>query len=88
MTRVSGQGSRTLINREFPHRVLVQAQEVRGPMLNQVVRFHENRGLPIKDHSLRQDDKWYVVYCFAARDSAESFNMLFGGELIAAQIMQ
>jgi hypothetical protein len=82
MTRAEGHASRSLLNREFPHRVLVEAQKLRGTTAEQVFRFHANRGLPLKDHSLRQDDKWYVVFCFAARETAEAFHLLFGGELI------
>jgi hypothetical protein len=82
MTRARGQASRTLLNREFPHRVLVHADNVRGRTLNQVDAFHANRGAPVRCHSLRQDDQWYAVYCFAARETAEAFHLLFGGELI------
>ena len=81
MTRAQGQASRSLLNRKFLHRTLVDAEELRGLMLNQVFRFHANRGLPITNHSLRQDGKWYVVFCFAARETAEAFHLLFGGEL-------
>jgi hypothetical protein len=36
----------------------------------------------MKTHSLRQDDKWYVVFCFAGRGVAEAFQLSFGGELL------
>jgi hypothetical protein len=87
MTRARGQASRSLLNREFPHRVLVRAENVRGRMFDAVDNFHTNRGLPLKTHSLRQDDKWFVVYCFADREAAEAFHLLFGGELLKAQLL-
>jgi len=81
MTRAQGQASRSLLNREFQHRVLIRADNVRGRILNQVDTFHANRGAPVRCHSLRQDDKWFAVYCFAMRETAEAFHLLFGGEL-------
>ncbi len=82
MTRARGQASRSLLNREFPHRVLVHADHVRGHMLNAVHAFHDNRGVPVGCHSLRKDDEWYAVYCFSGRGIAEAFQLLFGGELL------
>jgi hypothetical protein len=82
MTRARGQAFRALLNRGFPHRVLVRAENIRGRMFDAVDAFHANRGLPLKTHSLRQDDNWYVVYCFAGRGAAEAFQLLFGGELL------
>jgi hypothetical protein len=82
MTRARGQASRSLINREFPHRALVHADNVRGRTLNELHTFHDNRGIPVKHHSLRKDDEWYSVYCFAEEGTAEAFQLLFGGELI------
>jgi hypothetical protein len=83
MTRA--QASRSLINREFPHRVLIPADNVRGRILGQVHTFHANRGAPVRCHSLRQDDKWYSAYCFAERGTAEQFQILFGGALANTQ---
>jgi hypothetical protein len=37
--------------------------------------------VPVKYHSLRLDDQWYSAYCFAEREAAEEFQVLFGGEL-------
>jgi hypothetical protein len=81
MTRARGQASRSLINREFPHRVVVLADSVGGRVLDDVHAFHDNRGLPVTCHSLRQDDQWFSAYCFAERRAAEQFQVLFGGEL-------
>jgi hypothetical protein len=60
-TRARGQPSRTLLNREFPHQVLVLADNVRGRALDSVNAFHDVAGVPIKSRSARKDDKWYCL---------------------------
>jgi hypothetical protein len=42
MTRARGQSSRTLLDREYPHQVLVAADNVRGKALEKVLDFHAN----------------------------------------------
>ena len=83
VTRAPGQASRSLINRELPHRVLVRAEDVRGRALDAVYAFHDNRGVTVRCcHSFRKDDEWYSVYCFTGRGMAEGFHLLFGGQLL------
>jgi len=77
-----GKPSRTPFNREFPHRVLILADDMRGPALDGISAFHDDAGLPIKSRSARKDDKWYRLYCFAERRHALSFQLKFGGELL------
>ena len=84
VTRARGQASRSLINRELPHRVLVRAEDARGRALDAVYAFHDNREVPVRSHSLRKDDEWYLVYCFTGRGMAEGFHLLFGGQLLNA----
>ena len=60
----------------------MHADNVRGQILDAVYAFHTNRGVQVKCHSLRQDDQWYAVYCFAGRGIAEAFQLLFGGQLL------
>ena len=81
MTRARGQSSRTLLDREFPYQVLVQAESVGGDMLDSVVAFHATRGLPTKKRSVRRDDVWWSLYCFAQRVDAAAFRHLLGGRL-------
>jgi len=81
MTSARGQSSRTMLDREFPHQVLVPADSVQGHAFTQVFSFHEHAGVPIKNYSAREDDKWYLLYCFAERSNAIAFQMVFGGEL-------
>ena len=77
-----GQPTRTLLNREFPHQVLILADNVRGRALDSISAFHDDAGVPIKSRSARKDDKWYRLYCFAERRHALSFQLKFGGELL------
>src|SRR5262249_26227329 len=81
MTRARGQSSRTLLDREFPYQVLVQAESVGGDMLDSVVTFHATRGLPTKKRSVRRDDGLWLLYCFAQRAHADAFRHLFGGQV-------
>jgi hypothetical protein len=64
-TRARGQPSRPLFNREFPHQVLILADNVRGRALDSINAFHDDAGVPIKSCSARKDDKWDRLYCFA-----------------------
>ena len=81
MTRARGQSSRTLLNREFPHQVLVLADSVRGHTFNRVLAFHDEAAIRIKNCAARQDDRWYLIYCFAQRKHALAFQLAFGGDL-------
>jgi len=54
-----------MLNREFPHQVLVLADNVRGKDLDRAIKFHDELSVPIKSRSARKDDEWYSIYCFA-----------------------
>jgi len=81
MTRARGQSSRILLDREFPHQVLVLAKSVGGKILENVDAFHTARSIPTKKRSIRKDDLWWTLYCFAKRADAEAFRGVFGGEI-------
>jgi hypothetical protein len=81
MTRARGQSSRSLLNREYPHQVLVLSDSIRGKTLDRVIAFHTQRGIPTKTRSARQDDRWYDLYCFADQQHAAQFQAEFGGEI-------
>src|SRR5262245_25263609 len=81
MTRARGQSSRTVVDREFPHRVLVLAESIGGKALDRIIAFHEDRAIPQKSRSIRKDDAWYALYCFADPDHAKQFRVRFGGEM-------
>jgi hypothetical protein len=81
MTHARGQLSRTLLNREYPHQVLVPSWNVRGKLFEKVDAFHVQIGAPMKKRSIFKNDSRYELYCFAQRQDAESFQELFGGHL-------
>jgi hypothetical protein len=81
MTRARGQPSRTLLNREYPHQVLVPSWNVRGKMFEKVDAFHVQIGAPLKKRSTLKNDSWHELYCFARRHDADAFQQLFGGHL-------
>lgn len=81
-TPAKGEPSQTPFNREFPHRVLILADDMRGRAVDKVSAFHNNAGVPIKSRSARKDDNCYRLYCFAERRHALSFQLKFGGELL------
>lgn len=82
MTRARGQSSRTLLDREYPHQVLVAADNVRGKALEKVLDFQAKLGIPVKSRTLRKDDVWCKLYYFDDLDHARLFHVMFGGELI------
>ena len=81
MTRRRGQPSRRMIDRDFPYQVLVSADLVRGFVLNKVDHFHTQMEIPMKSRSIRRDDFWWTIYCFANPRHADAFHLIFGGEL-------
>jgi hypothetical protein len=72
-----------MLNRDYPHQVLVPSESVGGKMLDEVFAFHTRLGLPTKTRSIRKDRRWYSLYCFADQQHAVSFQLTCGGELIA-----
>jgi hypothetical protein len=83
MTRARGQPPRTLLDREYPHQILVLVENVGGKTLDKVSDFHAKLGITTKSRSVRTDDAWYSLYCFADREHAKLFQAMFGGELLA-----
>lgn len=59
-----GQPSRTLLNREYPHQVLVPSWK-RGKMFEKIDAFHAQIGAPMKERSIYKIDSWHELYCFA-----------------------
>ena len=84
MTR-RGQPSRTVLDREYPHQVLVRAENLGGKTLDKVADFHVKLGISTKSRSIRKDDAWYTLYCFADPNHDKLFQVMFGGELNQAQ---
>jgi hypothetical protein len=85
MTRAAGQSSRRLLEREYPHQVLVLAETVRGNTLDRAIAFHTNLGIPTRISSIRKKDVWYSLFRFADPNHAKLFQVMFGGDLIQPQ---
>jgi hypothetical protein len=82
MTRARGQPSRRMIDRQYPHQVLVPAENVGGIKHDFVVVFHAQIDKPERAHSVFKDDRWHQIYCFAHATDARAFQAIFGGELV------
>ena len=85
MTRARGQPSRRLLEREYPHQVLVLAETLRGNTLDRAIAFHTNLGIPTRISSICKKDVWYTLYRFAEPNHAKLFQVMFGGDLIQPQ---
>ena len=83
MTRARGQPPRTLLDREYPHQILVLAENVGGKTFDKVSDFHAKLGITRKRRAVRRDDARYSLYCFANRKHAKLFQAMFGGEMLA-----
>jgi len=80
MTRARGQPSRTQRDRDFPFQVTVPAAIVHGKVLDRAIDFHLGLGLRVKTYSIFEGDAWFDTYCFADRQQAKSFKLVFGGK--------
>jgi|SoiMethySBSTD1v2_1073268.scaffolds.fasta_scaffold115295_6 hypothetical protein len=85
MTCARGQPSRRLLEREYPHQVLVLAETVRGKTLDRVIAFHSNLGISTRISSIRKEDAWYSLFRFADSNHAKLFQVMFGGDRIQPQ---
>jgi hypothetical protein len=54
MTRARGQPPRTLLDREYPHQILVLAENVRGKTLDKVSDFHAKLGITRESRAVAQ----------------------------------
>jgi hypothetical protein len=82
MSRARGQRSGILIDREYPHQVMVLALTVSGRVIDEVVTFHQKMGVPTITRSMRKDDEWHTLYCFGDANHAKLFRATFGGEVV------
>ena len=69
------------LDREFPYQVAFATARFarsRDDLLIQM--FCDHRNVAPRHHTVRRDDKDFIVYCFADPQHAESFQDAFGGE--------
>jgi hypothetical protein len=81
MSRARGQPSRSSIDREYPHQVIVPADDVGGKHLPMVEVFHAQIDAPKRSRSVFNNDRWYEIYCFKEPYQARGFQAIFGGEI-------
>jgi hypothetical protein len=83
MTRSRGSIGRRQLAREYPHRVAVPAERLRGaenstPMYG----FAKDHSGALPPLHLERDGQRFVVFCFRRQADAEAFVERFGGEII------
>ncbi len=80
MTRRKGEYSKSRLNREFPHQVILPADRCTGANGAAMDNFCTNLALGPRHHSLFYEDRWHLAYCFANAAHADLFREKFGGE--------
>jgi len=85
MTRRKGEYSKSRLDREFPHQVIVPADRCSSANRAVIESLCRNLTLGPRHHSLFHQDRWHLVYCFADAAHADLFRETFGGETFDAK---
>jgi hypothetical protein len=81
MTSRKGEPTKTWLDRNFPHQVAIPALRCMGTADGPHIQiFCMQANVAPRHHSVRRNDKSYVVYCFANPKHAEAFAAIFDGE--------
>lgn len=77
-----GELSKGMIDRDWPHQVVLPAARCSGHNYITIRLFCEGLSLCSRGHSFRRDGADMSVFCFAERAHAEQFQERFGGEFL------
>ncbi len=77
--RRKGEISSAVLDREYPHQIIVPCSLLRGGDYHYVRYFCEGMSLAPRGHSVVKDDEWHHVFCFREKQDAEKFQLRFGG---------
>ena len=80
MSRRKGELSPAGVDRDWPHQIMVPADEVLNQNYEAARTFCADLSLCPRGHSIFKDDRWHRVFCFSEKADAEKFHERFGGE--------
>ena len=75
-----GELTKSVIDRDFPHQVALPAEQCTGQHGDQHRDFCAGFALAPRHHTVRRDDRDYLIFCFADRAHADRFRERFSGE--------
>lgn len=78
--RRKGELSPSRVDREWPHQIVLKANDCRGQQYDVIHKFCADLSLCPRGHSFVQGDEWMKVFCFAEKAHAERFHAEFGGD--------
>lgn len=65
--RRKGELSRGRIDRDWPHQIVLKANDCRGQQYELIHKFCEGLSLCPRGHSFVENDEWMRVFCFAEK---------------------
>ena len=80
MGRRKGEITSAAIDRDFPFQVALAADQVSGKSFELIQIACVALSCAPRNHSVRRDDRQYIVFCFATEIDAHGFKTMFGGE--------
>jgi hypothetical protein len=80
MTNRKGELTSSQLDREYPHQIALPADQCTGDSGRGHREFCADLSLAPRHHTVRREDRDYIVYCFADPTHATIFITKFGGE--------
>jgi hypothetical protein len=77
-----GELSRATIDREWPYRLALSAEFLRGKNCIIMQRFCRGLSVCSRNRKYWREGKEYIAYCFTEHRDAEFVQMQFGGEFV------